>query len=238
MAPVGSGLGARRLRPDHLTTVGLVLAAVDAVVIATGHLFVGLVLLILSAVPDLLDGAVAKATGTASVRGAFFDSVADRVADSLVLGGIAWHLGTVGGRHVALLPFAVLATSTLISYERAKAESLGFRAKGGVMERAERIVVLAFGLAVPFLLVPALWVMLGLSLVTAVQRFVAVWRQAAPGGGRRAELTPRWTVAAVEARWRARREAAVAARRASSDRRFRVRRQPVLGGRHRARTRP
>jgi CDP-diacylglycerol--glycerol-3-phosphate 3-phosphatidyltransferase len=180
VAPVGSSLGARRLRPDHLTALGLMLALADAVVIATGHLFVGLVLLVLSAVPDLLDGAVAKATGTASVRGAFFDSVSDRVTDSLVLGGIAWHLATVGGRHAALLPFAVLAVSTLISYERAKAESLGFVANGGLMERAERIIALCLGLAFPAVLVPVLWVMLGLTSATAAQRFVKVWRQA-PG---------------------------------------------------------
>src|SRR4029077_19556094 len=79
VAPLGSSLGARRLKPDHLTALGLAMAVADAVIIATGHLFIGLLLLIVSAVPDLLDGAVAKATGTASVRGAFFDSVSDRV---------------------------------------------------------------------------------------------------------------------------------------------------------------
>jgi CDP-diacylglycerol--glycerol-3-phosphate 3-phosphatidyltransferase len=173
-------LGARRLKPDHLTGLGLAMAVADAVIIATGHLFIGLLLLILSAVPDLLDGAVAKATGMASVRGAFFDSVSDRVTDSLILGGIAWHLATVGGRHAAMLPFAVLATSTLISYERAKAESLGFSAKGGLMERAERIIALCVGLAFPVTLVPVLWLMLALTSITAVQRFAKVWRQA-PG---------------------------------------------------------
>jgi hypothetical protein len=76
------------------------------------------------------------------------------------------------------LPFAVLGASLLISYERAKAESLGFEAKGGLMERAERIVVLCAGLAFSFLLVPVLWVLLALTLVTAGQRFVKVWRQA------------------------------------------------------------
>ncbi len=180
VAPLGSSLGARRLKPDHLTALGLAMAVADAVIIATGHLFIGLLLLIVSAVPDLLDGAVAKATGTASVRGAFFDSVSDRVTDSLILGGIAWHLASTGTRHAALLPFAVLATSTLISYERAKAESLGFSAKGGLMERAERIIALCIGLAFPVVLVPVLWLMLALTSVTAVQRFVKVWRQA-PG---------------------------------------------------------
>jgi len=182
VAPVGTSLGSRRLKADHFTALGLVLAAACAVVIALGHLFIGLIILILAAVPDLLDGAVAKATGTASVRGAFFDSVSDRVVDSLILGGIAWHLASTRHAHWAVLPLAVLAVSNLISYERAKAESLGMAAKGGLMERAERIIVLCVGLLIPAVLVPVLWIMLGLTSVTAVQRFVKVWRQA-PGPG-------------------------------------------------------
>ena len=180
VAPVGSSLGSRRLKADHFTALGLVLAAACAVVVASGHLFVGLVLLILAAVPDLLDGAVAKATGTSSVRGAFFDSVSDRVTDSLILGGIAWHLASGSEAHWAVLPLAVLGVSNLISYERAKAESLGFQAKGGLMERAERIIVLCIGLAFPVVLIPVLCLMLALTTVTAAQRFVKVWRQA-PG---------------------------------------------------------
>ncbi len=182
VAPVGSSLGSRRLKADHLTAFGLVIAAVCAVVIGSGHLLIGLLLLVLAAVPDLLDGAVAKATGTASVRGAFFDSVSDRITDSLILGGIAWHLASHAQAHWAVLPLAVLGVSNLISYERAKAESLGFEAKGGLMERAERIIVLCIGLAFPVVLVPVLGLMLVLTSVTAVQRFVKVWRQA-PGPG-------------------------------------------------------
>jgi CDP-diacylglycerol--glycerol-3-phosphate 3-phosphatidyltransferase len=77
-----------------------------------------------------------------------------------------------------LLPMAVLGVSSLISYERAKAELLGYDAKGGLMERAERMVVLGFGLCFQTLLVPVLWVMLALTSLTAVQRFFKVWRQA------------------------------------------------------------
>ena len=136
-------------------------------------------LVILTALPDVLDGAVAKASGTASPRGAFFDSVCDRLTDALMLGGVAWYLSSNHPGRIAVLPMAVLAASMLISYERAKAESLGFDAKGGLMERAERIVALCFGLLFNPLLIAALWVMLALTLVTAAQRFVKVWRQAA-----------------------------------------------------------
>jgi CDP-diacylglycerol--glycerol-3-phosphate 3-phosphatidyltransferase len=155
-------------------------------------------------VPDLLDGAVAKASGTASPRGAFFDSVADRVTDSLILGGIAWHLAVSQGGLAPMLPFAVLAVSTLISYERAKAESLGYNAKGGLMERAERIIALAVGLAFPVVLTPVLWVMFAATSLTAVQRFVKVWRQAdAPKSTRLASRPDRPVMAE---RWRAWRE--------------------------------
>jgi CDP-diacylglycerol--glycerol-3-phosphate 3-phosphatidyltransferase len=195
VSPVGTALVRTKLSPDHLTALGLLLAVPAAVVIGNGHLLWGLVLLVASAVPDLLDGALAKASGRASVRGAFFDSVADRVSDALVLGGLAWYLQ---GRHhgrAALLPFAVLAVSMLVSYERAKAESLGFNAKGGLMERAERIILVCLGLAFSAILVPVLWVMLVLTAATAVQRFVKVWRQAS----RPATVPP----SAIAERWRA-----------------------------------
>lgn len=190
--PVGSAIRRSGFSADHLTLLGLMLAGATAVAVGTGRLRLGLVLLVATAFADLLDGPVAKAAGTAGPRGAFFDSVADRVTDSLVLGGLAWYLASEQGSHAALLPLAVLATSNLISYERAKAESLGYQAKGGLMERAERIIVLCVALAWSALLVPLLWVMLALTLLTAVQRFFTVWRQATP---RR-----------PEARWRAWRE--------------------------------
>src|ERR1700676_2859863 len=178
VGPLGAALGRTRLSPDHLTAFGLVLAVPAAVAVATGHLGLGLVLLIASALPDLLDGALAKASGRASVRGAFFDSVADRVTDSLMLGGVAWYLQSRHHGHAAMLAFAVVLASLLISYQRAKAESLGFDAKGGLMERAERIIVLCVGLAFSVVLVPLLWLMLAMTVLTAVQRFVKVWRQA------------------------------------------------------------
>ena len=171
LRPVGVNLRRSGVTADRLTATGLVMAVGAAVAIANGALRAGFVLLLLTALPDALDGAVAKAAGTAGPRGAFFDSVADRVSDALLLGGVAWYLASAKGGHAALLPFAVLAASMLISYQRAKAESLGFNARGGLMERAERTIALAFGLLFDSLLMPVLWVMLVLTLVTAAQRF-------------------------------------------------------------------
>jgi CDP-diacylglycerol--glycerol-3-phosphate 3-phosphatidyltransferase len=195
VSPVGAALVRTKLSPDHLTALGLILAVPAAVVIGAGHLLWGLVLLIAAAVPDLLDGALAKASGKASVRGAFFDSVADRVSDALMLGGLAWYLQARHHGSVAMLPFAVLAVSMLVSYERAKAESLGFNAKGGLMERAERIILICLGLAFSVVLVPVLWVMLFLTAATAVQRFIRVWRQAS--------RPPKPQPVAMAERWRA-----------------------------------
>ncbi|MDO8364786.1 MAG: CDP-alcohol phosphatidyltransferase family protein [Actinomycetota bacterium] len=177
--PLGNGLRRTGLTPDHLTVVGLVVAVGAAVAIGWGELRLGLLLVVLAALPDLLDGALAKASGSSSQRGAFFDSTIDRFADALLFGGVAWHLATVESAHMAMLPFSVMALSSVISYMRAKAESLGLDAKGGLMERAERIIALCIGLLFEPLLIPILWVLLALTGVTAVQRFVKVWKQAA-----------------------------------------------------------
>jgi CDP-diacylglycerol---glycerol-3-phosphate 3-phosphatidyltransferase len=177
--PIGDGLRRTGMTPDHLTVVGLVMAIIAAVLIGRGQLIWGLVVVILAALPDLLDGALAKASGASSQRGAYFDSVIDRVTDAFLLGGVAWYLASVDSPHMSILPFAVMAVSSVISYQRAKAESLGLNAKGGLMERAERVILLCIGLLFSAILVPILWLMLVLTTITAVQRFVKVWKQAA-----------------------------------------------------------
>jgi CDP-diacylglycerol--glycerol-3-phosphate 3-phosphatidyltransferase len=174
--PVGRALHLIGVSADGLTVFGLVAAAGTMALIANGNLTLAVFGLILTGLPDLLDGSVARQAGTAGRRGAFFDSVCDRVADALLLGGVAWHL-TSDSAELPILALAVVALSMLVSYERAKAEALGFSARGGVMERAERMVLLGVGLAFD-ILVPVLWLMLALTALTAVHRFVMVWRQA------------------------------------------------------------
>jgi CDP-diacylglycerol--glycerol-3-phosphate 3-phosphatidyltransferase len=178
LKPVGQQLKRTGIRADHLTILGILMALGASLAIANGALRLGLVLLVLTALPDVLDGAVAKASGTASPRGAFFDSVADRFTDALLLGGVAWHLSSTHPGRIAVLPMAVMAASMLISYERAKAEALGYEAKGGLMERAERLIILGFGLLFNQFLIPILWIMLAGTLLTAVTRFTKVWNQA------------------------------------------------------------
>src|ERR1700735_2407722 len=250
--PVGIALHRRGITADVLTATGLVSASATAVAVATGHLHIAILLVILTGLQDLLDGPVAKASGTASVRGAFFDSVTDRVADALLMGGVAWYLISQGEGHLALLPLAILGVTALVSYERAKAESLGISAKGGLMERAERMILLGIAFIDSALLIPILWIMLVLISITAVARFVKVWKlasapaTAAPAAEVVAESAPddavrrrvvAWRDGKVESRWRTWREGTAVPRGVLNQRtgvpvgRWRARRQDALSSR-------
>ena len=177
LGPLGRGLRRIGVPADALTVFGLLASVVTAFLIGSGHLAWAVVGVIVAGVSDLLDGAIARGSGQASPRGAFFDSVTDRVSDALLLGGVAWYL--VGqSPYASVLAFAVAASSMLVSYERARAEALGLDARGGLMERAERFVFLGVALAFN-ILIPVLWIMLVLTVATAVFRFVLVYRQAA-----------------------------------------------------------
>jgi len=178
LTPVGAGLRRIGVTANLLTVLGLLASIATALLVATGHLIWGVVGLCVSGLLDVLDGTVARGSGDDGPRGAFFDSVTDRVSDALLLGGVAWYLAGTSA-YAPILAFAVAALGAVISYERAKGEALGFSAKGGLMERAERMILLGVGLAFD-ILIPVLWVMLVLSAATTIQRFVKVWRQAGP----------------------------------------------------------
>jgi CDP-diacylglycerol---glycerol-3-phosphate 3-phosphatidyltransferase len=179
LRPIGLSIRRTGLQADHLTAFGIVMATATAVAIGSGHFRLGVLLLLLTGLCDFLDGALAKASGiTNSRRGAFFDSVTDRLTDALLFGGVAWYFAVNRPGLLVMLPMALLGAASLVSYQRAKAESLGFDARGGLMERAERFIMLGFGLLFFEILVGVLWVMLALTAITAVQRFVKVWRQA------------------------------------------------------------
>lgn len=214
--PVGMSVKRAGIPADAITVVGLLMSVGCAIAIGAGALHLGLLLMVLSGIPDLLDGAVAKASGQSGRRGAFFDSVTDRVTDGLLFGGVAWYFTTISNGPLPLLPFAVYVSAALVSYIRAKADALGFDAHVGLVERAERFIVLGFGLMFPSLLVATLWVLLGLNMFTAGQRFVAVWKQASaerpavrPRSRRQAarvgetSAADRWRVRRLEARGRA-----------------------------------
>ncbi|HXY42961.1 MAG TPA: CDP-alcohol phosphatidyltransferase family protein, partial [Acidimicrobiales bacterium] len=88
---IGPRLVRMGVKADHVTFLGILLAGLTGAVIGLGYLYLAIVLLTVGGLMDTLDGAVAKAAGTSSKRGAFFDSVADRVADMFIFGGLAWY---------------------------------------------------------------------------------------------------------------------------------------------------
>ncbi len=212
--PVGRALVGMGITADVMTIIGIGMSAAAAVVIGSGNLAWGLVLMIATGLPDLLDGAIAKAAGTSSTRGAYFDSVSDRLTDILLFSGVAWYLSATRDDQLHMLPVAVMGVALMISYQRAKAESLGYDAKGGLMERAERFIALGIGLFLGAfddrLLIATLWIMFVLTALTAIQRFFKVWKQASVGRptpppgplGRRRSRTAGRDSETMAARWR------------------------------------
>ena len=178
MAPIGKSLQQAGVSPDFITGFGVLMAASCGVAIGLEQYPLAVLLLALTGLPDALDGAVAKAAGKAGPRGAYLDSVSDRLSDGLLFAGAGWNLAGSANPRMALLPFGLYIAASLVSYQRAKAESLGYEAKGGLMERAERFIALGFGLLFSPLFVATLWVMFALTVATAVFRFIKVWRQA------------------------------------------------------------
>ncbi len=224
---VGARLARRGVTANEVTVVGILLAGLTGVIIGLGHFWVAVVLLTIGGLMDTLDGVVAKAAGTASKKGAFFDSVADRVSDALIFGGVAWYFASGTQPRLAVLPFSILGVSAVISYERAKAESLGYDAKGGLMERAERLILLGVALVLHVVLVPLLGLLLVLTVFTAAQRFVKVWRQASPEAASSAATRGPWRRGRVESRWQSWRQprANGTRRRATTPSRVRARRR-------------
>lgn len=170
-----AGLG---LTPNMVTAIGLILNIVVAIVIARGSLQWGGALLLIASGFDMLDGAVARASGSVTRFGGFLDSTIDRYSEAIVLFGLmVYVLGTDDAFVGGLLIFMVLAGSLLISYARARAEAAGFGASVGLLARPERVLLLAFGLFFGQLL-PALWILAIGTHLTVLTRIAHVWRLA------------------------------------------------------------
>lgn len=164
------------LTPNAVTLLGLTLVGVASWRVVAGDLAMAGWILGAGGVFDFFDGAVARATGKSSRFGAFLDSVTDRVSDALVLGAIAWAFRDQDPTTFALA-LASLGVANLVSYVRAKAESLGYDCRVGLMERAERVFVLCAGLIFGYV-AAALWVLAVGSGLTLLQRLVHIGKQA------------------------------------------------------------
>lgn len=171
------------LTPNMLTLAGVLGNAGAAVLAARGEFLpAGIVLLAASSL-DLLDGALARATGRVTRFGSVFDAVMDRVSEGAVLFGLLVYFSDRGGRTEELLAFAALASSFLVSYVRARAEIVGVALREGLFARPERVLVLGAGLIIDQV-TPALWILAVAAALTAVQRLFIVWRRTADGGDR------------------------------------------------------
>jgi phosphatidylglycerophosphate synthase len=199
--PIAVGFGRLGLTPNHLTLIGFGIAIIAAVAASMQSWLAAGLLLILGGVFDLFDGALARATGKASKLGAFMDSVFDRAGEGVVYVGIVAGCLAAGFDIGAVLGAAAMAAAFMVSYARAKAESLGFTAGTGMVAvglapREVRIVILTAGLVLagasggvvddPLVDAwvrgqPSLGFILGLitflSTITVIQRILHVVRQ-------------------------------------------------------------
>lgn len=185
LSPVLSSIAGRLARlgltPNSLTVIGLVLNVGVALVLASGCLRWGGVLILVASLADGLDGALARHTGSVTRFGAFFDSTLDRYAEAALFTGLVWHFATVGARTEAVLAVVALFGSLAVSYTRARAEGLGISCTVGLLTRAERMIVLALGLAAGLTLA-TLWVLAVFTHITAIQRILHVHKVAAAEG--------------------------------------------------------
>ncbi|HEX6872067.1 MAG TPA: CDP-alcohol phosphatidyltransferase family protein [Micromonosporaceae bacterium] len=181
--PMGRALTRAGVSPDAITVVGtLGVVAASVVFAARGQLVAATVVVTLCALLDVLDGAMARARGWSTRFGAMLDSVMDRIADGAVFAALAWWLATSGDRVLAVVALVCLVGGQVVSYVKARAESLGFTCDVGIAERMERLIIVGIGglltgFGVSWGLGAALWLLAVLTVVTAVQRIVHVRRQ-------------------------------------------------------------
>lgn len=185
--PVGRTLGRTGLSPNAITVLGVLIQAGSAYLIVEGRLVAAGFVAAAAGIADLLDGAVAKARGKATSFGALLDSTTDRLSDALFFVGVAWLYGVDPDvvAHdepwVAGVALAALVFTFLVSYVKARAESLGLECNIGLAERFERVALMVVGLV--FGIVPVMVVALAVvSAITFVQRMMYVSAQARRAG--------------------------------------------------------
>ncbi|MBI4594118.1 MAG: CDP-alcohol phosphatidyltransferase family protein, partial [Candidatus Rokubacteria bacterium] len=178
--PIGHRLYRLRLRPNHLTVAGLGVSLLTAAAFVAGRTRLAGGLLLLAGLFDFFDGSLARASGQVTPFGAFLDSVIDRYSDLVVLLGIVVLFARMPHARGAIVAMAGLVGSVMVSYTKARAESIGVPCNVGLMERPERLICLIAG-ALFDLLEPALWLLAVLANLTALQR-IAFTRRVARAG--------------------------------------------------------
>jgi CDP-diacylglycerol--glycerol-3-phosphate 3-phosphatidyltransferase len=180
--PLVDFLARAGVTPNMLTIAGVAGNLIAAVLAANGQFLPAGLLVLAASSLDILDGALARATGKATDFGAVFDSVMDRVSEAAVIFGLLVYFGDVGRTEDQQLAFIAVVSSLLVSYIRARAEIVGVELREGLFSRAPRVLVLSAGLILePYWDVwessvhIMLWVLAIMSTFTAAQRLVLVW---------------------------------------------------------------
>lgn len=165
-----------RFHPNTLTIIGLKINILAALALAFGKLLLAGILMLLAGLFDMLDGAVARTSGIATKFGAFFDSVIDRYSDTILLFGMAIYFSRQNKPGNLVLLGVVLLGFILIPYTRAKAETFIPKCDIGLMERAERIILLSIG-SIFDLLSVVIWILAVLTHITVFQRIYFTYNE-------------------------------------------------------------
>ena len=174
--PLARSLMAVGLTPNRVTFLGLLVSVGCAYLLSQGMFVAGGGVLILAGMMDMVDGALARRSGTASPRGALLDSVVDRVAEATVfLGLLVYYLDPVAATEIVLINVSLVG-SLMVSYLRARGEGLGVDCRVGIMTRPERVVALAVGLLLGQVTI-ALAVIAVLTVFTTLHRFWHIHRE-------------------------------------------------------------
>lgn len=173
LEPIGKGLARIGVTPAAMTVFGLLVVITGSIVIARGQLFWGALIVGLGSLLDGLDGAVARASNSVTARGAFLDSVFDRLGEIAAFAGLA--VAMAGDARVLYLIILAVGGALMVPYMRARAEGHGLEGKGGLMGRAERILLFCAGLVFNQV-EPMLWIFVVLVWLTVVIRFVRTYQ--------------------------------------------------------------
>jgi CDP-diacylglycerol--glycerol-3-phosphate 3-phosphatidyltransferase len=164
------------ISPNALTLIGLFGNILSGVLIGFGKIQLGGLVALVMGPLDAVDGCMARILGYSSPFGAFLDSITDRYSELSILAGLFIYFLNAGNLSACILVFAATTGSVLVSYVRARGESLGYNVKTGVLTRVERYLVMAPALVLNVPIV-ALWVIAVMGNFTALQRIWQVWSQ-------------------------------------------------------------
>jgi CDP-diacylglycerol--glycerol-3-phosphate 3-phosphatidyltransferase len=173
-------LAATGVNPNFLTFLGLLVNFGAAANFAVGNFRTGALLILFAGFLDMLDGQVARRQNRVTAFGAFYDSTLDRYADMALYMGLLVYYSVSGRTLYVVLAAVATAGSVMVSYARARAESLIPQCKVGFMERPERLVLLIIG-GLFKSMAQALWVIAALSTITVIHRIVYTWQETRAG---------------------------------------------------------